>query len=337
MAAPKPFVPVPGVATIANPKPIATPASITGRAGVQKRYVQMQETPAQSEEEPTIFEASPSSRATLVDSSEMDQPEQEQADATSNELPAWAEGFTPEDVAKISEFKSDDDLKKAYLNLQRKIGTQGNEKAGLEQMVQDILAAQGLKPQASAQQAAPVQAVPPVDLKKLQDEIAKNWLDEPEKNVERIMSAADQLATARAQSIFDNWQAKQDQKTIDRLIKSDEYKTVINKDNAVLIDAMAAVAPGETIAEKYEHALRSYKKDKQPGSVSANASERAEAERMAQAAQGQTAPTVPSNNAGQKKKVFSRQWLQTLMANEPEKYRSLQPEIMRAYAEGRVK
>lgn len=243
----------------------------------------------------------------------------------------------PEEVAEVGEAEPETEVEKVRLNAQRKISEQGAELAALRQQVNDILAATTGKKAETVQQVAP-----PADVAAIQKQIkeaAKNFLDDPEGTAEKLADLQTKLAHASIQPILRQNEERSMIEATKALVK--QYPGLVsNRAEAAYVDVLAEdLARAEGLQapslDHMEQALNSYAKKVGWTKQAAGSQPNAEVEAMKRDAQ--TAPVTASNGQKSKGKIWRKAELDTLLTRYPDKYRELQPEIMRAYRENRVK
>lgn len=250
------------------------------------------------------------------------------------EVAASTDEFTPEELAKLAEYGDDPaKIKKALIHAQRMIGKKGTEAAGLEQMVKDVLAAQA--------QAAPAPAVaqpsPSIDVDKIKKEIGANFLDDIEGNIGKLLETAVQIVESKQDAKRATESKAKTEKRIKELTTGDgKYAGMVTKDNAAYLDAVAiavsgSMPAGSTDADVYEKALETYAKETkwQKGQPAVNET----AEMRAAAALTPAAATPPKSP----KQTYTKAQLDKLLTQNPIEYARQYKELMKAYAEGRVK
>jgi hypothetical protein len=261
-------------------------------------------------------------RAMVIDPNE---PTPEPEDALAGEAPpSWAEGFEPTEVEKVNQYKSDEELKKAYLHLQRKIGDVGKERAGLEAMVKDILAQQQAQPpQQQAPQYQPYQVPPAVDLEKAVAEIGDKFLDDIPGSLKKLAAAARDAAIHQTQAA----QLEDDKAYVRELMQKHEVKTA---EEAAILDAMASVENGRNWSQKYDKAIAKYNQQYRGKKPLADAQSVQEAEAMK--SQATHAPATASGP--REPKTYSKKWFYSLPSDQQQQW---WPKIDKAYREGRMK
>lgn len=260
--------------------------------------------------DPTIVQGS---RATRV----FDNPQPQETDTT--------EGTEPEN-----------EVEKVRRNASQKITEQGQELAALRQQVNDILAATAKKPA----EATPV--VPAADVAALQKQIketAKHFLDDPEGTAEKMADLQMQLAQASIVPVLRQSEERSMVEATKTLVR--QYPGLVsNKAEAAYVDVAAeelARAQGYTspTIEHLEQALQTYAK--KVGWTKPETTRQPNAEVEAMKRDAVSAPVTASSSQSSKGKIWRRAELDILLTKHPDKYRELQPEIMRAYRENRVR
>jgi hypothetical protein len=244
-----------------------------------------------------------------------------------------------EEAPVVSEQEPGTEVDKVRLNAQRKISEQGAELAALRQQVNDMLAATTRKPDAPAVHPA----LAPPDLAALQKEIdavGKNFLDDPEGSAKKIMELSMKAAQASIVPILKQNEERSMLEATKSLVK--QYPGLVNnKAEAAYVDVAAELLAQEDgyqapTLDHMQKALDAYAKKVGWTKAPAGAVPNAEVDGMKRDASS-TAPATASTGGKSKGKIWRKSELDALLTRQPEKYRELQPEIMRAYREGRVK
>lgn len=259
-------------------------------------------------------------------------------DATSTEtpvgtMPDWMKDFSEQDLTALESFQGDPaKLAKAYLDTKRGFTDKAMEAGGLKKMVADILEAQK---NASVRTEKAEKVPANLDLK----EFAKSFKDDdfitdPAKAVEKILEVASTIADAKAASrVHPLFQEIAKQQT-EHLLR--EYPGMVTAENAKVIDAIASSMDGDSDMDRYKKGLKEFAKltgYRSPKEAPEEVPDSGQTEQMRQGAQlaPVSAPTAP------KKKIWTSRELQNMITQRPDDYARLQPEILRAYAEGRVR
>lgn len=242
-----------------------------------------------------------------------------------------------EDAAPVHGQEPETEVEKVRLNAQRKISEQGAELAALRQQVNDMLAATTRKPDAVHP------ALAPPDLAALQKEIdavGKNFLDDPEGSAKKIMELSMKAAQASIVPILKQSEERSMLEATKSLVK--QYPGLVNnKAEAAYVDVTAEqYAQEEGLSaptlDHMQKALDAYAKKVGWTKAQAGAVQNAEVDGMKREASS-TAPASASTGGKSKGKIWRKSELDALLTRQPEKYRELQPEIMLAYRQGRVK
>lgn len=238
-------------------------------------------------------------------------------------LPEWLASFCVDEQKALAKFKTPEDLAKSYLNVEKQFGRVSGEKAGLERQINDLVDKAVVK---SAETGKPVKME---DIKKKAREIGKKWLDSMDgENAEQLVEVAVQAALTDAQGAIDRKFQEIELGHIEMI--SQGYPGLLaGGDDWKAIDELASHSEAKTTLGKYKSAFSQYAKQK--GYVSGQAG-------GSVSTTEEPPKTMPvTRTATSKGKVYNRAWLQQLMTTNPAEYRRLQPEITKAYAEGRVR
>lgn len=241
----------------------------------------------------------------------------------------------PQETDTTEAGEPESEVEKVRLNAHRKISEQGVELAALRQQVNDILAA-------TAKKTVEEPVVPPADVAALQKQLkeaAKHFLDDPEGTAEKMADLQMQLAQASIAPVL----RKNEERTMVEATKTlvRQYPGLVsNKAEAAYVDVAAeelARAEGyqSPTIDHLEKALQAYAK--KVGWTKPETTRQPNAEVEAMKRDAVSAPVTASTSQTTRGKVWRRAELDTLLTKYPDKYRELQPEIMRAYREGRVK
>ncbi|HEU4683612.1 MAG TPA: hypothetical protein VFS39_03820 [Nitrospira sp.] len=265
-------------------------------------------------------------------------PEAETPDA---DLPEWMQEMTDSERQKFDALRqSEGGLEKAWLHAQRKIGEQGTNNKALLEQIHDMLAAQQLQLHPGSPVVAPSPATAPPDLAKLQTDIeqfGKNFLDlsddERGKKMSELITTA---AHAAVQPVLQQ-QAATVRATATEAVLS-EYPGLFSEDpkrrlaEGVYVDGLVQMYGAPTLAN-LRKALDDFAKERgymKPGKAP---KENPDVTAMREAASTVAPPSATVKKVG---KIYKRSELARMQIQNPDKYRELQPDIMRAYAEGRV-
>lgn len=263
---------------------------------------------------------------------------QEATEQATGTMPDWLKDFSEQDRSALESFQGDPaKMAKAFLDTKRGFTDKAMEAGGLKQMVADMIAA---SKEAKEEQAKikPVVTGGEVDL----DAFAKNFSDEdfitkPQEAVKKILEVAGRIADARAAAQVHPLFQQIAQRQTETLLQ--DYPGLVTAENARVIDALATGMDGKNEHERYEGALKQfakltgYKKPSAKGEEEAEIPDQGQTQQMRQ--QAQLAPVTASVPA--KKKVWTSRELNNMMIQRPDDYARLQPEIIKAYSEGRVK
>lgn len=218
---------------------------------------------------------------------------------------------TPPELPSKFEGKSMQDVVTSYLNLEKEFGRSRQELGELRQLADSFI-------QREVKQAE----VPAVTEK-------QDFFDNPEQAVEQTVRTAlkpieSELAQARAQVALHNLQAKH--ADMGDVVHSEEFQRWIKE--SPVRTKLYTLADKQYDADIADELLTTFKALRSHGAQ--------------QAAQKQDtarkAATLESGGTGETgKKVWRRSDLINMRLRNPDKYASLQDEIMQAYQEGRVR
>lgn len=230
------------------------------------------------------------------------------------------------------------EVEKVRLNAHRKITDQGQEIAALKKQLQDILDMQRGKVESPAQTPAPVLDV--AHYEREIDAVAKKFLDDPEGSAKKIAELSMKAAQAAVVPILRQNEERAAIEATKSLVR--QYPGLINnKAEASYVDAAAEMLAesaghvGTPTLDHYQQALDDYARKVGYKKASPTRQANADVERMK--AEGQTAPATATQQTTKAGKIWKRSELETLLTKYPDKYKALQPEILRAYREGRVR
>ena len=272
-------------------------------------------------------------RSPVLVTEESEQAEQVQEAKT--EIADWMKEFSEEDLTALQSFQGDPaKVAKAFLDTKRAYTKESMEAGGLKKMVADMIEASKQAKTEGAKKTQ-VETGGDVDL----DAFVKSFKDddfitEPQKAVQKILDVAVKIAehkaAAKVHPLFEQIAAQQTAHLLQ------DYPGMVTAENAKKVDALASVMEGVDWQDRYKEGLKvfaaitGYKK---PGETPQEIAD--EGQTQAMRANAQLAPVAAPVPA--KKKVWSQRELQNMMIQRPDDYARLQPEILKAYAEGRVK
>lgn len=230
------------------------------------------------------------------------------------------------------------EVEKVRLNAHRKITDQGQEIAALKKQLQDVLDMQRAKLDTPETKPAPV-----LDVSHYEREIeavAKKFLDDPEGSAKKIAELSMKAAQASVVPILKQNEERAAIEATKALVR--QYPGLItNKAEAAYVDSAAEMLAessghaGTPTMEHYQQALDDYAKRVGYKKAAATRQPNPEVERMKQ--EGQSAPSTATQGGKEKGKIWKRSELEALLTKYPDKYKALQPEILRAYRENRVR
>ena len=280
-------------------------------------------------EEPTVLHGSRATRVTDVT-------EREQANEE-HEVPDWMKEFGDDELKGLEERRqADGGLDKSLLHAQRKIKEQGETLGALQQQLNDVLAAHTLLAKSEPGLKA-VESEPNIEaLQQQLDAIGQSFLDDIPGNLKKLTALNADLAHAKLAPILKQ-QATEKQLVILETLEQHYPGLVATEADASWIGIAArnaaSAAGTSTGRAHYEQAFADYAK--KVGYKKAGAVQQPNADVDKMKATAQQAPT--SATVKEKPKIWSRSELDQLLTKHPEKYRELQPQILRAYRENRVR
>jgi len=243
-----------------------------------------------------------------------------------------------EDAGEGTDEEGGTEVEKVRLNASRKISEQGAELAALRAQLQDVLNAQkGM----GEQGLVPIQAFAAPDLTSIQkeiDAIGQNFLDDIPGNIKKLTELSAKAAQASVMPLVNQKEERAALEATRTLVK--QYPGLVtNGASAAYVDTLASEhAKREGVQqpsiEHYEDALKSYAQLVGWTKPASGPVPNAEVDKMRDSA-SRTAPA--SATVVNKGKIWRKSELDALLTRHPEKYRSMQAEIMRAYRDGRVK
>ena len=247
------------------------------------------------------------------------------------------EEFTNEEVQDVSEQPEqsepeEEELPERYRNkdvkeiirmhqeAEKALGRQGSEVGELRRVVDDFIKAQLVEKQ---KQQAP-ETVEDVD-----------FFSDPDKAVAKAIESHPKIKEAEQFSKQMKIQAAQAQLQRDHpdfpdIVSSQDFQGWVQGSKVRL--ELFARANNNYDMDAANELLSTYKERKQ---MATNAVAAEKSTRSQQVKQASTGTTQGSSETS--KKIYRRQDIIELMRNDPDRYEALQPEIMRAYAERRVR
>ena len=257
------------------------------------------------------------------------QPEEEAKDTEEAKEAKDPEGDTPAEEAEPPEAEEEVDYKKRYEELHRRFGEQGNELGNLRRIVDTHL----MQPMAPPKRPEETE-----DAKSLVD----RFVADPDSVIREIKDQAAQEALTRIQAHTDaqGRLTRLNEKHPDRMniVQSSEFHDWITSQNVI---PRSVLAIAENDPEAASFVLDQYKARgngqakpavKPPADPKAVAEKIATKRRMAANATG-----VGTSSGGEGERIFSRYELIKMQTQDPDKYAIMQPEIMQAYRDGRVR
>ena len=242
------------------------------------------------------------------------------------DLPAWlkgvqfeeSDGVEPEAMKSLVDYKSVKDAAKALIHSKKQIGKMASEKAGLSRQVEDLL---------KAPKQPDIPPSTPEETQKAIKVISENFLDDIPGNITKLVETVQKMTAAQAQGSINRLGESVEAGQVEALFLG--YPGLVaNAEDAAKVDELASGAKAKTTLGKYKSALSEFAKEK--GYVSGDA--------YSKPVNLEPAPkTAPVTRTATTKKVYNRAWLQQQAVQNQDWYRANQPEIMAAYAEGRVR
>ena len=241
-------------------------------------------------------------------------------------LPDWlkdvtfeeADGVEPSAMKSLADYKSVKDAAKALIHSKRQIGKMASEKTGLERQVEDLL-------KRPAQPDIP--PATPEETQKSLKAISENFLDDIPGNIMKLVETVQKMTATQAQGTINRLGESVEAGQVEALFLG--YPGLVaNAEDAAKVDELASQSKAKTTLGKYKQGLSEFAKQKGY----------AQGESYSAPVNLEPAPkTAPVTRTATTKKVYNRLWLQQQSVNNPDWYRANQPEIMTAYAEGRVR
>jgi len=272
--------------------------------------------------------------ATLIDEEQQPELELQEGEAFTNiDEDNPAEAFEPAEEPPVEEpepvadnpddrfsGKSQDELLEIIREQDRRIGQQGNELGNLRSTFEAMASAQSV----------PAQPEPePVE--------EADFFVDPQKAVDARISNHPALQQARemaqklqyAQALAT---LKQRHPDIEEVMQSEGFKAWVTANPSRVRRLQNADQSGDV--DEADDLISTYKQVTQ----TVNTAKRAEQQAQKKAVKNATVSGNRSNpDAASSKRVYRRADIRQLMRSDPDRYDALQPEIMQAYAEGRVR
>ena len=272
--------------------------------------------------------------ATLIDEEQQPQMELQEGEAlTKIDEDNPAEAFQPTEEPRFEEpepvadnpddrfsGKSQEELLEIIREQDRRIGQQGNELGNLRSTFEAMASAQSV----------PAQPEPePVE--------EADFFVDPQRAVDSRIQNHPALQEARemaqklkyAQSVATLQQRHPD---LEEVLRSDGFKQWVASSPARIRRFQQADQSGDV--DEADDLLSTYKQVTQ----TVNTAKRAEQQAQKKAVKAATVSGARSNpDAASSKRIYRRADIRQLMKSDPSRYEDLQPEIMQAYAEGRVR
>ena len=224
-----------------------------------------------------------------------------------------------EETPEEPEQEPEADYRQRYEELQRKLGEQGNELGMYRQFIDQHLTAP------VNQQRAP--ETPPEEI---------DFLENPEKAVQAIEQRVMQRLTGQMTGMMASNQGMQK-----LMSQHPDHMAVVNspdfKEWALQTHPKSVLAVADKDPEAAAYILSQYKQGRSQPTPSVDEKSVANKISTKRMAARTTGGVVPGPKGSSGEKVFKRIELMYMMVNNPREYERLQPQILKAYREGRVK
>ena len=223
------------------------------------------------------------------------------------------------ELPKKFQGKSLEDIVKSYTELERELGRKANEVGDLRKLTDDYLRRELSRTESPTH----VDEDEEVDIFNTKEKVRKEIENDP-----RIKSLEEKLANKERKEALDAFSAKHPD--YQQIGKSEEFQEWVNKSQYRIKMFQQADAMDLEAADD----LLTMWKDVTKHKATSEANEGLKEKRK----QDLKKVSGESSSTGSgKRKTYSRVELMRLRINDPEKYNSMQEEIMSAYKEGRVK
>jgi hypothetical protein len=247
----------------------------------------------------------------------LEQPAQEQP-----KEPPRSDPPPEDDLPEKYRGKSAKEIAKMHMEAEREMGRKGSEVGELRKIVDDFIRNQNIREQ---------QKQPPE-----QDEEVDFFAD-PQKAIDRAIAKHPkvkeaEVVAAQLKKAEVTAQLKNLHPDFTEVVQSEDFvewvkASKVRQELALRADAAYDIDAANELLSTFKERKDSIKK-----TMEAESSARKQAVKSAS-----TGATRGSGTEGMSKKIYRRADIIQLMMSNPDRYQALQPEIMKAYSEGRVK
>lgn len=236
------------------------------------------------------------------------------------EEPSQPEAEPEEDTPEIYRGKSVSDLSKILLEKEKQIGQQGNELHNLRSTLDAMALNQS---NASEPEQEPITEA--------------DFFSDPTNTVNRAIDNHPALRQAQemaqkmayAQGLATLQQRHPD---VQEVVGSEKFKEWIKASSARMARYQRADQMGDV--EEADDLISTFKQLNKVEATTKEASKKAQKQAVKSASTGSTRGNSDVRGS---RRVYRRADIRQLMKNDPQRYEDLQPEIMQAYAEGRIR
>lgn len=225
-----------------------------------------------------------------------------------------------EDVPEQYRGKSQVELARMLQDAQREIGHKGNELGALRKSFEQL---------ASQQAAAPKTEPEPTD--------DVDYFVDPQTAVNRQID--NHPALRQAQQVVQQMQYAQGLATLQQrhpdvkdVVASEEFRKWVSESPARVSRYQRADQLGDV--DEADDLISTFKQIKQAGTAAKEVATKAQKQAVRSASVGASQGAATD---GGSRRIYRRADIRQLMRTDPDRYEALQPEIMKAYAEGRVR
>ena len=228
------------------------------------------------------------------------------------------EGERDEEVPEAYRGKSPVELAQMLQHAQQEIGRQGNEIGALRKSFEQMAS----QPSATASPEASEEVDYFVDPQK-----AVNQQIDSHPALRQAQEMAQKLAYAQGLATLQNRHPD-----LKEVIGSEDFQNWVKDSPARISRYQRADQQGDV--DEADDLISTYKAIKQAGQSAEKVTKQARKQAVKNASVGSTRGAA---DGGGSRRIYRRADIRQLMRNDPSRYEDLQPEIMRAYAEGRVR
>lgn len=264
------------------------------------------------------FEASPIED---ISPEETEQPEEVNAQDSADDADDDDEGDLPDKYKG----KSAKEIARMHMEAEKALGRQGSEVGDLRRIVDDFVKSQALKQTTQAQQQQAPETFDDVD-----------FFADPQKAMEKAIERHPKVR--EAETVAQNLKKaeavaklKAEHPDFMEVVADPSFQEWIGKSKVRQELLVRADQAFDT--EAASELIGSFKERKQMVQQTVQTEKVARKQALQQASTG----AVKGSGESASKKIYRRQDIIDLMQRDPERYQALQPEIMRAYAEKRVR